>query len=409
MRRVVITGMGTVNPIGNNVADTWEACKAGKCGIDFITSYDTTDMKVKVAGEVKDLNLEEYIDKKELKKMDRFTALAIVAAREAMADCGTDFADIADSTGVIIASGVGGLETTGAEHQKGVEKGMDRISPYFIPAVISNMAAGRVAIEHNLHGMCTCVVTACASSTNALGDAFHYIRDGYADAMVTGGAEACVIPQAIGGFTTLQAVTRTDDPKRASIPFDKNRSGFVLSEGAAVLVLEELEHAKARGAKIYAEVVGYGANCDAHHITAPAPEGKYAADCMLMAVKDAGIEAKDIDYINAHGTSTHMNELCETIAIKNAFGDHAKELMVSSTKSMTGHLLGAAGAIEGIFCAMAVKEGYVPATIGYETPDEECDLDVVPNEGRNVDITYALSNSLGFGGHNACIIVKKYA
>lgn len=408
MRRVVITGMGAITPIGKTMSETWDGVKSGKCGIDFITGYDTTDRKVKVAGEIKDFNPEDYFERAEIKKMDRYSMLALIAAEEAVKDAGYDFADIADQTGVLVSSGIGGLATIEAEHARGTEKGFDRVSPFFIPNAIANMAAGRIAIRYGLKGMCSCVVTACASGSNAIGDAFRQVRDGYATAMLCGGSEGCITELGIGGFTSLKALSQSEDPKRASIPFDKERNGFVMGEGAGVLILEELEHAKARNAKIYGEIVGYGANCDAFHITAPAEDGSGAAACMKLAVADAKIELNDVDYINAHGTSTPMNDKCETRAIKAAFGEHAKELMVSSTKSMTGHLLGASGAVEAIITVKALQEGFVPATINYQVPDEECDLDIVPNEGRNADITYAMSNSLGFGGHNASLVFKKY-
>ena len=341
--------------------------------------------------------------------MGRFTQFAVAAAREALSDAGfsVEQAD-PDRCGVILSSGIGGQAITEAEHSRGLEKGFDRVSPFYVPTAICNMAAGQVAIDSGFRGMCSCPVTACAGGTNAVGDAFHYIRDGYADGMLCGGTEAAITPLAIGGFTSMKALTQTEDPKRASIPFDAERSGFVMGEGAGVLLLEELEHAKARGAKIYAEVIGYGATCDAHHITAPDPTGSGGAACMLGAVSDGGIRPEDVDYINAHGTSTPMNDRCETLAIRKAFGAHADKLMVSSTKSMTGHLLGAAGAVEAIFTALALRDGYVPATIGYQTPDEECDLDIVPNTGRETSIRYALSNSLGFGGHNSALLFKRW-
>lgn len=408
MRRVVITGMGAVTPIGNNVSETWSSVKEGKCGIAPITHYDTTDRKVKVAGEVKELNLEDYVDKKELRKMDRFCAFALIAADEAVKDANISFEEESDRCGVLVSSGIGGLGTIEKEHAKGEEKGFDRISPYFIPAAISNMAAGRIAIEHGIHGMCSCVVTACAGGTNAIGDSFRHIRDGYADVMVCGGTESCITEFGIGGFTSLKALSQTEDPMRASIPFDKERNGFVMGEGAGILILEELSHALSRNAKIYGEVVGYGANCDAYHITAPSSDGSGAAKCMELAMKDADITPDKVDYINAHGTSTSMNDKCETLAVKKAFGKHADKIMMSSTKSMTGHLLGASGAIEAVITTMALKDGFVPATINYSVPDEECDLDIVANEGRNCELEYAMSNSLGFGGHNACLVFKKY-
>lgn len=408
MRKVVITGIGAVTPVGNNVEEMWNSVKNGKCGIAPITHYDTTDRKVKVAGEVKNLELESFIDKKELRKMDRFCAFAVIAANEAIKDSGIDFENEDDNCGVIVSSGIGGLGTIEEEHSRGIEKGMDRISPYFIPSAISNMAAGRIAIEHNIKGMCSCVVTACAGGTNAIGDAFRHIRDGYSDVMVCGGAESCITEFGIGGFTSLKALSVSEEPNRASIPFDKERNGFVMGEGAGILVLEELEHALKRGAKIYAEVAGYGANCDAYHITAPSSDGSGAARCMVKAMEDAKINPSDVNYINAHGTSTPMNDKCETLAVKKAFGEDCKNLLMSSTKSMTGHLLGASGAVEAIITALAVKNDFAPATINYKEPDEECDLDIVANEGRNVTINCAMSNSLGFGGHNASIVIRKY-
>ena len=408
-RRVVITGMGMVDPIGNTVAESWAAVKAGRCGIGPITRYDTSEMKVKLAGEVKDLDIGGLLGKREAKKMDRFTQLALVAADECMADSGLDReGEDLDRCGVIFSSGIGGFETVGDAHRRGSERGYDTVSPFMIPMIISNMAAGHMAIRFGFKGMCSCVVTACAGGTNAVGDAFRYIRDGYAEVMLCGGAEAAITPLAMGGFTAMKALHEGSDPLRASIPFDAERSGFVMGEGAGALLLEELGHAQARGAKIYAEVVGYGANCDAHHITAPAPGGAGGAACMAQALADAGLESGEVDYINAHGTSTPLNDESETAAIHAVFRDHAKELMVSSTKSMTGHLLGAAGAVEAIFTALALGEGFVPATIGWQVPDPACDLDIVPNQGRTADIKIALSNSLGFGGHNAAIVLKKW-
>ncbi len=409
MRRVVVTGIGMITPVGNNTSDSWNAVKNGECGIGPITHYDTTGRKVTLAGEVKGYDPAATIDPKELRKMDRFVQFAMTAASEAVESSGIDFAsENTERAGVIISSGIGGFATIQSEIIKGNEKGYDRVSPYFIPQIISNMAAGQIAIKYGLNGMCSCVVTACAGGTNAIGDAFHRIRDGYEDVMLCGGTEACITEIGIGGFTSMRALHTGNDPKRASIPFDKDRSGFVMGEGAAVLILEEEEHAKKRGAKIYGEVVGYGANCDANHITAPLEDGSMAAKCLTLALNDANIKPEEIDYINAHGTSTHLNDSGETKAIKLAFSEHAKKLMVSSTKSMTGHLLGAAGAVEAGFSVLALKDGFVPATIGYENFDEECDLDIVPNVGRNKDIRYAVSNSLGFGGHNACLVFKKY-
>lgn len=408
MRRVVVTGLGAITPIGNNVKEMWDSVQKGVCGIAPITLYDTTDRKVTLAGEVKNFVPEEHLDKREVRKMDRFVQFAMVAAKEAVEDAKINTEEI-DVTrcGVIVSSGIGGLGTIQEEDGKGREKGYDRVSPYFIPMSISNMAAGRIAIEHGLKGMCSCVVTACAGGTNAIGDAFHYVRDGYADMMLCGGAEASITPFGIGGFTSLKALSEATDPNRASIPFDKERNGFVMGEGAAILVLEEYEHAVKRGAKIYCEVVGYGANCDAHHVTAPLEDGSGAGECMKLAMKDAGINPEDVTYINAHGTSTPLNDKGETKAIRHAFGEAAEKLMVSSTKSMTGHLLGASGAVEGVISALAVANDYVPATINYREPDENCTLDIVPNEGRKTTVNYAMSNSLGFGGHNASIIFKK--
>ena len=408
-RRVVITGMGAVTPIGNTVADSWAAAKAGTCGIGPITRYDPSAQKAKLAGEVKNFDPEALLGKRECKRMDRFTQLALVASDQAMADSGLDREkENLDRCGIIFSSGIGGFETLGEAYQRGSTRGFDSVSPFFIPMIISNMAAGQIAIRYGFKGMCTCVVTACASSNNALGDAFHYIRDGYAEVMLCGGAEAAITPLAMGGFTSMKALCEGDDPKRASIPFDAERSGFVMGEGAGALLLEEYDHALARGAKIYAEVIGYGANCDAYHITAPAPGGAGGAACMALALADAGIAPEAVDYINAHGTSTPMNDSCETQAIRTTFGAHADKLMVSSTKSMTGHLLGAAGAVEAAFTALALYEGFVPPTIGYQVPDPACDLDIVPNQGRKADLHVALSNSLGFGGHNAAVVLKKW-
>ncbi|WP_370826133.1 beta-ketoacyl-ACP synthase II [Fournierella massiliensis] len=408
-RRVVITGMGAVTPLGPTLEESWAAVKADTCGIGPITQYDTTSQKVKLAGEVRDFSPEQYIDKREVRKTDRFVQFALASAAQAMEHSGLVMEnEDAQRCGVVFASGIGGFSTVQNECLKGNEKGYDRVSPYFIPMAISNMAAGNIAIRFGFHGMCTCPVTACASGTNAVGDAFRQIRDGYADVILAGGSEATVTSLAVGGFTSLHALHTGSDPKRASIPFDKERSGFVMGEGAAALVLEEYEHAKARGANILAEVVGYGCTCDAHHITAPLSDGSGAAGAMTQALADAGVDAASVDYINAHGTSTAMNDAGETAAVKLAFGEHAKELAISSTKSMTGHLLGASGAVEATFTAMALHDGFIPATLGYQVPDEACDLDVVPNHGREAAIRYAMSNSLGFGGHNASILLKKW-
>ena len=408
-RRVVITGLGAVTPIGLTAAESWQAVKDGVCGIAPITQFDPTDLKVHLAAEVKGFVPENYMSKPEAKRMGRFTQMAVVSAKEALDGAGFTLDEAeADRCGVIVSSGIGGLSITEAEHDKGKEKGWDRVSPFYIPTGICNMAAGQIAIHTGFRGMCSCPVTACTGGTNAVGDAFHYIRDGYADVMLCGGTESAVTPLAIGAFTSMKALTQNPDPKRASIPFDAERSGFVLGEGAAILLLEELEHAKARGAHIYAEVVGYGANCDAYHFTAPAPGGAGAIGCMKLTLKDGGIAPEQIDHINAHGTGTHMNDSCETAAIHAVFGDHAKDIAVVSTKSMTGHLLGGAGGIEAVFTALALRDQFAPPTIHYEQPDPECDLDYVPNVGREMKMEYALSNSLGFGGHNACLAFKKW-
>ena len=408
-RRVVITGMGAVTPIGHTVEESWQAVRQGVCGIAPITAYDTSAQKVKLAAEVKDFDPSADIDKRELRHLDRYVQLALVSALEAFRQSGLVMEqEDPYRCGVFFASGVGGFRTIHSECLKGAEKGYDRVSPYFIPMVIANMAAGTIAIHLGLKGMCTCPVTACASGAYAVGDAFRHVRDGYADVVLCGGAEAAVDPLAIGGFTSLRALTTCEDPARASIPFDAERSGFVLGEGAGALVLESYDHAVARGAKILGEIVGYGASCDAYHITAPAPGGEGAAAAMTAALADAGVAPEEVDYINAHGTSTAMNDAGETAAVKLAFGDHAYKLAMSSTKSMTGHLLGAAGAVEAVFCAKALTDDYLPATIHYQVSDPACDLDVVPNVGRTAAIRYAMSNSLGFGGHNASLIFKKW-
>lgn len=408
-RRVVVTGIGAVTPLGNNAVDFWDAIRAGRCGIGPITRFDASNFKASLAAEVRDFHPEQTIDKKELRHMDRFTQFAVAAAYEAVRDAGLDMAcEDAGRCGTMVSSGIGGMLTTEQEHSKGLEKGFDRISPFYIPMTIANMAAGQIAIAFGLKGMCGCPVAACAGGVNAVGDAFHYVRDGYAEVMVCGGAEAAITPMGVGGFTSMRALCLSDDPARASIPFDKERSGFVMGEGAGILVLEELEHARARGAKIYAEMAGYGATCDAYHMTAPAPGGEGGARAMAESLKDGGLRPEDIAYINAHGTSTELNDAGETAAIKAVFGGHAEKLMVSSTKSMTGHMLGAAGAVEAIITALSLRDGFVPATIHYQVPDEACDLDVVPNVGREAAIRCALSNSLGFGGHNATIAMRRW-
>ncbi|MGM9606407.1 MAG: beta-ketoacyl-ACP synthase II [Oscillospiraceae bacterium] len=408
-RRVVITGLGAITPLGLNMADSWKAVQKGVCGIAPITCFDAAQQKVKLAAEVKGFVPGEFLSKQEAKRMGRFTQFAAAAAREALNDAGfqTEQAD-PDRCGVIVSSGIGGQAITEAEHARGLERGWDKVSPFYIPTAICNMAAGQIAINAGFRGMCSCPVTACAGGTNAVGDAFHYIRDGYAEVMLCGGTEASITPLSLGGFTSMRALTLTEDPERASIPFDAERSGFVMGEGAAILLLEELEHARRRGAHIYAEVVGYGATCDAYHMTAPAPDGSGGAKAMTAALADGGVSAEAVDYINAHGTSTPLNDAGETAAVKTAFGPHAYKLMISSTKSMTGHMLGAAGAVEAAFTALALRDGFVPATINYRVPDEQCNLDVVPNEGRRADLRYAMSNSLGFGGHNASLLLKKW-
>ena len=408
-RRVVITGMGALTPVGNDISRTWQAIRDGVCGVGPITQYDSSAQKVHLAAEVKDFDPAVTLEGRDWRHMSRYAQLAMAAAQEAMADSGLDLEQTdRERWGVIVSSGIGGIGMTEREELRCAQKGYDRASPYYIPMAIANMAAGLIAIAYGLRGMCTCPVTACAGGTNAVGDAFHYIRDGYAEGMVCGGAEAAVTPLSIGGFTSMRALHVGDDPDSASVPFDARRSGFVLGEGSGILVLEEYEHAKARGAKIYAEIVGYGATCDAHHITAPAPGGEGGARAMAQALADGGVRPEQVGYINAHGTSTPLNDSGETAAIKSVFGEHAYKLAVSSTKSMTGHMLGAAGAVEAIFTALTLRDGYLPATIHYQEKDPACDLDYVPNQGRAAQVEYALSNSLGFGGHNACVLLKKW-
>ena len=408
-RRVVVTGIGTINPIGHNVEETWKSIEEGKCGIAPISLFDTKGMKVTLAGEVKDFDVTKYIDKKEAKKMDRFIQMGMIASHEAMLDSGLDINNIdSHRFGVIVSSGIGGLGSIEKNYQTGEKRGLDRVSPFFIPMTISNLAAGHIAIAYHAQGLCTCPVTACAGGTNAIGDAFRNIRDGYQDVMIAGGCEASVTPLGIGGFTSMKALSDATDPDRASIPFDKERNGFVMGEGAGILILEELEHALKRGAHIYGEMTGYGVSCDAHHITAPLPNGEGGAYAMQNALDDAGISYDVIDYINAHGTSTHLNDLCETEAIKSVFKEHAYKLAVSSTKGHTGHCLGAAGGIEAVLSVLALKHDFIPPTLNYQVKDEECDLNVVPNIGVKKDLHYVMSNSLGFGGHNASIIFKEY-
>lgn len=406
-RRVVITGLGTVNPTGNSVAESWQGIQEGKVGIGPITAFPAENFSIHLAGEVKDFHPETVFDKRDLKRMSRFTQFAMWAAEEAVKDSGIVGTLPEEEVGCIVSSGIGGLQTIEAEHSRGAEKGYERVSPFFIPMAISNMAAAEIAIRHHLKGMCICPVTACAGGSNAIGDAFHRIRDGYETAIVCGGTEATISELGIGGFSSMKALSPASEVSRGSIPFDKERSGFVMGEGAGILVLEEREHALKRGAKIYGEVLGYGANCDAFHITSPAPNGEGGADCMKLALKDANLAPEKIDYINAHGTSTNLNDKGETAAIKTVFGERAYSIPVSSTKSMTGHLLGGAGAVEAIFSVLALKDSFVPATMNYQVKDEELDLDYVPNQGRKQELHYSLSNSLGFGGHNATLVFGK--
>ena len=408
-RRVVITGLGAVTPIGNSVPEMWDSILNGRHGFAPITLYDTSDQKVKLAGEVKNFEPEKVIERKTLRKMDRFMQFAFCAAAEAIGDSGLDL-EKEDRTrmGTIVASGIGGLNTIQNEDKRGREKGYDRVLPYFIPMCIANIAPADIAIHYGLQGMCSCVVTACAGGTNAIGDAYRHIKDGYAEMMIAGGAESCITDLGIGGFTSMQALTSETDPDRASIPCDRERSGFVMAEGAGMPVLEEYEHALARGAHIYCEVAGYGTNCDAHHITAPLEDGSGAAACMKAALLDAGCAPEEIRYINAHGTSTKLNDRSECRAIRSAFGEHAEKIAVSSTKSMTGHMIAAAGAVEAIITTLSIENSIAPQTLNYRIPDEDCDLDIISGGSRKMEIDRAMSNSLGFGGHNASILIRKY-
>jgi 3-oxoacyl-[acyl-carrier-protein] synthase II len=409
MRRVVVTGIGAVTPLGNTAEEFMKNVLAGKNGIAPIKRFDASETGITVAAEVKDFDPTLYMEKKEAKRMDMFSVYGIAAATQAMEDSGLDIEKInPDRLGVIVSSGIGGMETIQNQVIRMHDKGPKRVAPFFVPMAIGNMAAGNISIKVGAKGICTSVVTACASATNAIGEAFRNIKHGYQDAILAGGAEATVCEIGISGFAALTALTPATDPNRASIPFDKDRSGFVMGEGSGVLVLEELEHALARGAKIYGEVVGYGSNSDSYHITSPNPDGSGAGKCMLLAMEEAGITASDVSYINAHGTSTPANDSGETTAIKYALGDEAKNVPVSSTKSMVGHLLGAAGAVEALACLAALEADFVPPTIGLETPEEACDLDYVPQTGRAHNVEYTLSNSLGVGGHNAVICMKKW-
>ena len=410
MRRVVITGVGAVSPLGIGNAANWEALVKGESGIGLITRFDASDLPVKVAGEVKGFNPEDFIDKKEVKKMDLFIQYAMAAAHFAMEDSGLVINDEnAERVGVLVGAGLGGLPSIEKYHDVLRESGYRKITPFFIPMLIINLAPGHISIKYGAKGPNISSVSACATGTHSIGDAYHIIARGDADAMIAGGTESVVTPLGIGGFAVMKALTdsRNDDPKRASRPFDRTRDGFVLAEGAGIVVMEDFESAKKRGAKIYAEVVGYGLTSDAYHMTSPSPGGEGAARCMKMALKNAGVNPEQVTYINAHGTSTPFNDLNETLAIKSVFGDHAGKLMVSSTKSMTGHLLGAAGGLEAVFCCMAMDKGVVPPTINYEEPDPELDLDYVPNTPRDAVVKYAMSNSLGFGGTNATLLFKK--
>ena len=420
-KRVVVTGMGIMCSIGRDKTEVMESLREGRVGIARISGYDPTGMKVTLAGEVKDPQFEKYIDPHEMRRMDRCVKFAMAAAAQALSEAGIDPVpekkteedvdkEYAERSrfGVMIGSGIGGISTIEENAHRGIEKGFNRISPYMIPACIVNMTSGSIAIRYGLHGMCDSTVSACSSSANAIGDSFHLIADGYQDVMVAGGAEAAITPLSMGGFASMRALCTAEDPLRASIPFDLERNGFVMGEGGAVLVLESLERAKARGAKIYGEIVGYGSACDAFHITQPDPEGRGAALSMELAMKEAGLRPEDIGYINAHGTSTKMNDRCETLAIRKALGSYADKVPVSSTKSMTGHTLGASGAVEAVITLLAMQNSFVPPTMGLKVPDPECDLDYVPNKGREQEIRYALSNSFGFGGHDVTLALARY-
>lgn len=413
-RRVVITGLGAVTPLGTGTDKFWEGIKANKIGFSYIDKFDTTNTGVKIAGLVRDFDETAYFDvkgcfdKKESKRMDRFTKFAVVAAHEALEDAGTDFSDLDPyRVGVLVGSGIGGIDLTLSEYEKYLEKGPSRISVFYIPMMISNMAAGTISMKTGFRGANFDISTACATGTHTIGEAFRKIKDGYLDAAVAGGTESTNVEFTYGGFSNMKALTKSDDLERASIPFDKERNGFVLGEGSGIVILEEYEHAKARGAKIYAEIAGYGATCDGYHMTSPMPTGEAAGKGMSLAIEEAGLTPADIDYINAHGTSTGLNDKYETAAIKLAFGEYADKVKINSTKSMIGHLLGAAGAVEAIICAKSIQEGFIHKTLGYKVPDEECDLDYCVKENINQEVKAALSNSLGFGGHNATLCFKK--
>ncbi len=408
-RRVVITGIGAVTPLGNNVETYWENLKNGVSGIDFIKNVDTENFEMKIAAEVKDFNPEGVLDKKEARRLDRYAQFAMVAADEAIKNAKLDLDTIDKNRfGVYVGAGIGGLKTIETDVAKVAEKPSRKVSPFFVPMSIINLSAGNIAIKYGAKGPCISSVTACATGNNSIGEAFRAIKHGYADVILAGSSEAPICRMGVGGFAGMKALNITDDPKRASIPFDKDRNGFIMGEGGAILVMESLESAEKRGAKILAEIVGYGSTCDAYHITSPDPEGEGAAEAMRLAIEEAGIEKEEISYINAHGTSTGLNDKYETIAIKKAFGEAAYKIPVSSTKSMTGHLLGGAGAIEAVACIKALEDGFIPPTVGLENPDEGLDLDYVPKVGRKADLKYTLSNSLGFGGHNATLVFKKW-
>lgn len=408
-RRVVITGLGAITPIGKNVNETWKGIENKECGIDNISLFDNSNFKTKLDAEVKNYDPLDYFEPKQAKRFDRSSQFAVIAAREAVKESGitkenTDY----DRVGVFVSSGIGGLKTMQEQCETNYAKGNNIVSPMFIPMTIANMPAGNIAIEFGFKGESISIVTACASSTHAIGEAYKTIKQGYEDVVISGGTEASICSVGIAGFENMKALSTVEDKNRASIPFDKERSGFVMGEGAGILVLEELEHAKKRGANIYAELIGFGSTTDAYHITSPSPDGEGGAKAMIRAIKDANIEPKDIDYINAHGTSTHLNDLTETMAIKTALGEASNTVMVSSTKGNIGHLLGAAGAVEAVICVKAMENELVPPTINYKEKDEECDLDIVPNEPRKAKLNITMSNSLGFGGHNASIIMKKW-
>lgn len=407
-RRVVVTGIGAVTPLGNNAADTWEAMKNGKNGIAPITRFDTEKFKTKLGAEVKNFDPKEYLEVNDTLRTDRYAQFAVAAAQQAVDESGIEGKVEPERFAVLFGTGIGGISTFEKEYTKLTEKGPRRVSPLFIPMMIGNMASGMIAIRHDCRGSAMPAVTACASGSNAIGEAMRLIRHGYADAVIAGGAEAAICPSAIAGFVNMQALSTSEDPNEASLPFDRRRGGFVIGEGAAALILEEYEHARKRGAKIYGEVCGYGSTCDAYHVTAQHPKARGGTQAMIDSMKEAGYTEKDVVYINAHGTGTPMNDVIETAAIKKALGEQAaKNAYVSSTKSMTGHMLGAAGAVEAVACLLALKESVIPPTIHLKEPDEHCDLNYVPNGSVNAEITLALSNSLGFGGHNACLAFRK--